>query len=281
MPDGGYDGPDSFTYRATDGYLDGDPATVDVTVTPPITNFGLQFDGSNDYVTFGAAPELGVTTFTLEAWVKRATGGATASTGNLGLDGTAGRPLAYPVLTKGAAQLEAPANLNMNFYLGITSAGFVAADFEDNAGGTNHPAWGTTTVPVDEWHHIAATYGSGCWSLYLDGVLQTLNALVTECPNATPESTSIQHAGLGTTLNSTGASAGAFKGVIDEARVWNLVRTQGEILADMNTELTAGTGLIGRWGLNDDTGTTATNSIGGSPNGTLTNGPTWVPGFAP
>jgi hypothetical protein len=32
----------------------------------------LQFDGRNDYVTFGAAPSVGVTTFTLEAWVKRA-----------------------------------------------------------------------------------------------------------------------------------------------------------------------------------------------------------------
>jgi hypothetical protein len=48
----------------------------------------------------------------------------------------------------------------------------------------------------------------------------------------------------------------------------------------MSAELTSGTGLRGRWGLNDGVGTTATNSIGGSPAGTLTNGTTWVtPGF--
>ena len=58
----------------------------------------LQFDGTNDYVTFGPAPALGVTTMTLEAWVKRASGGATMSTGSLGRDGAGGRPLAYPVV---------------------------------------------------------------------------------------------------------------------------------------------------------------------------------------
>ena len=47
----------------------------------------LQFDGTTankQHVTFGAAPGLGVTTFTLEAWVKRAAvGGLTMSTGSL------------------------------------------------------------------------------------------------------------------------------------------------------------------------------------------------------
>src|SRR6476619_2065128 len=36
-----------------------------------VVNAALQFDGTNDYVTFGAAPSLGLATFTLEAWIKR------------------------------------------------------------------------------------------------------------------------------------------------------------------------------------------------------------------
>ncbi len=44
----------------------------------------------------------------------------------------------------------------------------------------------------------------------------------------------------------------------------------------MAAELTSGTGLIGRCGLNEGTGTVATNSVAGRPNGTLTNGPVWV-----
>ena len=142
------------------------------------------------------------------------------TTGSLGLDGSSGRPLAYPVLTKGMGQGESPANINMNYFLGITSTGVVGADFEDNSGGVNHPAWGSTAIPVGEWHHIAATYNGSCWTLYLDGNLETLNGAVTACPGATPEFTSIQHAGLSAGIGSTGQlSTGFFSGVIDEARV--------------------------------------------------------------
>ena len=250
--------------------------------TPPAGAYALQFDGTNDYVTFGPATStLGTSTFTLEAWVRRAAGGTTMSTGSLGLDGAGGRPNgAYPVLTKGMGQADTPANVNMNWFLGITATGAIGVDFEDTAGGVNHPAWGTTTVPVGEWHHIAATYGGGCWSIYLDGAADPLNAGATTCPGATPEALSIQHAALATGLNSTGGtSTGYFAGVIDEARVWNVVRSGPEILAAKNLELTSGTGLVGRWGLSEGFGTVAANSIGGSPNGALTNGPTWVAGF--
>src|SRR5512147_963752 len=80
-------------------------------------------------------------------------------------------------------------------------------------------------------------------------------------------------------MTSTGVADGFFAGVIDEVRIWNVVRTQDEIQADMYNELTSGASLIGRWGLNENTGTTATNTIAGRPNGTLTGNPSWVSGF--
>ena len=243
----------------------------------------IQFDGVNDYVDFGAATStLGTSVFTLEAWVKRASGGKLMSTGTDGFDGLGGRPnKIYPVLTKGMGEGESPATINTNWFLGITVDGAVGADFEATAGGGNHPAWGTTTVALNEWHHIAATYGAGCWALYVDGVAETVNG--TQCPGATPEASSVQHAALGTGLPSSGtptASSGYFAGAIDEARVWNVARSGTDILADKDSELTSGTGLVGRWGLNDGSGNTAANSITGSPDGTLTNGPTWVDGFS-
>ena len=245
-----------------------------------VAQTGLQFNGSSQYVTFGAATsQLGVTNFTLEAWVKKdATGGKTMSTGTNGLDGVSPRPLVYPVLTKGMGEGETPANINTNWFLGITSTGFIGADFEDHATGLNHPVWGNTLVPVGEWHHIAATYDGRTWRLYLDGILDKtldLGAVYT------PEFGSIQHAALATGLPSGGAptsASGYFKGVIDEPRVWNIVRSDAEIHDNMGKEIESATGLVGRWGLNDGTGSTAANSVAGSPSGTLVASPIWVSG---
>ena len=185
---------------------------------------------------------LGVTSFTLEAWIKRAAGGATMTTGTLGFDGggTPARPNGiFPVVTRGMGEGENPANINMNYILGITIDGFVGADFEDTTGGVNHPAWGTTNITVGSgWHHIAATYTGNCWALYVDGNPDALNANVAICPNATPESTSYQHAGLAAGLNSTGGlGVGYFSGLIDEARVWNapLPRPRFRIAKTLNS----------------------------------------------
>ena len=200
---------------------------------------------------------LGATSFTLEAWVNRGAGGATMTTGTNGLDGASGRPLAFPVLAKGMGEGENPTNINTNWFLGITDGGVIGADFEDTAGGVNHPAWGTTTVPIGGWHHIAVTYTGNCWAMYLDGNPETLNGSVVTCPNATPESTSYQRAGLSAGINSTGGLApGYFSGAIDEARVWNRALDASEILANKDLEITSGTGLLARWGLNEGSGTT-------------------------
>ena len=45
---------------------------------------GLQFNGTNQYVTFGRADSLGVQQFTIETWFKRLGAGATTSTGTGG-----------------------------------------------------------------------------------------------------------------------------------------------------------------------------------------------------
>lgn len=91
-----------------------------------------------------------------------------------------------------------------------------------------------------------------------------------------PEYDSIQHFGLGTAMNSDGATEGLYAGMMDEARVWNRALTQVEIQANMNSALTSGGGLIGRWGLEEGAGTAAADSAAPAQNGTLANGPAWV-----
>src|SRR5690348_14299770 len=85
----------------------------------------LQFNGSSQYVTFGAAPGLGAQQFTLECWFKRTGAGVGTSTG------TGGLASAIPLITKGRAEADG-STLDMNYYLGIdASSGKLVADFEE------------------------------------------------------------------------------------------------------------------------------------------------------
>jgi Concanavalin A-like lectin/glucanases superfamily len=272
------------------------PARRDIAPDPPdgLINFGdigrltnrfgqscagtaLDFDGTNDYVTFGAASGLGAATFTIEVWFKREGAGAGTNTGSGGV------PDAIPLVTKGRSQTDG-SNVDMNFFLGIqASTNKLIADFEEGPGGPgplgqNHPVIGTAVVTSGVWHHAAATYGGGTWRLYLDGNLDT-TLPVTGSPG--PRSDSIQHAALGSALNSTGTVAGFFNGVLDEARIWNVVRDQAQIVATKDMEVPSALGLIGRWGMNEGTSTFVGDSSGGGINGTATNGPLWVNGFVP
>ena len=223
--------------------------------------------------------ELNATNFTLEAWIKRDLGGTAATTGTLGFDGGGGRPNGlYPVVSHGMGEGESPNTMNTNYTFGITGTGVVGADFEDVNGGVNHPAWGNIVIPIGQWHHIAATYDGNCWALYVDGVLDTMNGNV--CPSVSPESASLQYAGLASGLGTTGQQSGFFAGSIDEARIWNLARTQAEIQSTISSEVTSGTGLIGRWGMSEGIGTTIADYTPPAVNGTLmgTTLPTWVAG---
>ena len=129
----------------------------------------------------------------------------------------------------------------------------------------------------------------------MDGVLDTLNAAATRCPKDAggtlvghPRIPQPAARGLGDRppdQRDAASDSGYFAGVIDEVRIWNVARTAcARSCATKNAEITSGTGLIGRWGLNENTGTSAANSIAGSEAGTLkgTVGlPAWVAGFAP
>ena len=185
-------------------------------ITPP--GSGLRFDGVDDRVTFGPALPLGAQKFTLEVWFMREGAGVATSTGTGGVT-------AVPLVTKGRAEAEG-SNVDMNYFLGIDGTTQVlVADFEDMAGGVNHPVVGTTRLWPGVWYHAAVTYDGGTWRLYLNGTLDIPAPLVV-AGAPTPRFDSIQHAGLGTAFTSTGVAAGFFKGQMDEARIWNVARTR-------------------------------------------------------
>jgi hypothetical protein len=235
----------------------------------------LDFNGTSDYVTFGAAPGLNSLTFTLEAWIKIQGSGVTTETSGAGGGGLTGVTASVPIVAKGRGETETPPNMNMNYFMGLVG-NKLAADFEES-GGLNHAVIGNTTIPSNTWTHVAATYDpvSATWNLYVNGVPDISLDLGADI---VPVNISIQHASVGTGLTSAGVAGGFFNGLIDEVRIWNTVRTPAEILAGYSEELSTDTGLLGRWGFNEGCGTIANNSIVSGVNGTLSSatGPVWV-----
>ncbi len=79
----------------------------------PGSEASLTLDGATEYVGFGNAPATGVQSFTIETWFRRTGAGIATSTG------TGGLATVVPLVTKGRGEAETPANLNMNWFLGI------------------------------------------------------------------------------------------------------------------------------------------------------------------
>lgn len=274
----------AYTARATDnsGYASTSAVVnVNVTLDPGNlpANTALLFDGVNDYVTMGTAPELGVggppsNGMTLECWFRKEGVGVTSTSGSGGVT-------AVPLFGKGRGESDG-SNLDCNYFFGITTSGILVADFETYpatglTSGQNYPITATNTpITNGVWHHVAVTYdgASRTWTMYLNGAVV---GTATAAAGALPRYDSIQHFGIGTAMNSNGVREGAFAGTIDEVRVWNYARSSEEIAAMKDLAIFTSPGLVGRFGLNEGTGTTAASSAGVTV-GTLTNGPLWTTG---
>jgi len=233
---------------------------------------GLTFNGTNQYVDFGSATNLGSITFTLETWFNWTGLGSTASTGGGGVQ-------AIPLIAKLLAEADG-SNQDGNYFIGIRPTDRVlVADFEEGATGAspglNHAVAGVTPVTTNIWHHAAVTYDGSSWSIYLDGVLDA-----TLFVGQPPRWDSIQHAALASALNSAGSASGFFSGTLDEVRIWNYARSSSQIASNLSRTIASAPGLLGRWSLDEGTGTVANDSSGNGVNGTLVNGPLWTQGYS-
>ena len=235
----------------------------------------VQLNGSSQYMTLGSASQLRSATFTVELWFQRTGAGTPTSTG------TGGITNAIPLITKGRAEAETAA-ADVNYFFGIdATSGKLVADFEEAQvaqGGTtpslNHPITGNTAIAVGAaWHHAAATYDGTTWNLYLDGAPDGSLAVGRPANALTNALTTV-----GSALATTGVAAGFFSGSVDEVRIWNAARTAAQIAAAKDTEITgAQTGLLGRWGLNEASGSTAADSSGNTVTGALVGSPSRLP----
>lgn len=230
-----------------------------------LTSSALLFDGEDDDVTMGVAPELGLAQLTLEAWIRRDGPGETFGTGVGGLT-------MVPIAGKGRGEDDG-SNVDCNYALGIFGD-VLGADFEDMETGKNHPVVGATSLGFGAWHHVALTFDGASLKLYVDGALDGETAT-----DATPRYDSIQHFGIGAAFNSTGVAAGRFAGAIDEVRVYDRALSAAEIQAGMSTTKPDTSGLVGRFALDEKDGAVV-DSAGPNP-GTIEGGAMFVGPGAP
>ncbi len=257
-------------------------------------------NGNTSYISMGfgaTTSSLNTSSFTVECRFMRTGPGVTASTG------TGGITTALPLVAKGVGEGDG-SNLDANYFLGIDNVtGKLVADFEQqnatNNGtaypaGQNFPVIGSTVLQSGVFYHVAATYdtATAVWKLYVNGIAETTTQTLPTFIGVAPRNDNIQGLGIGTTVNSSGARAGFFHGLIDEARIWNYARPAADILANVDVEIMAAPGLLARYGLDEATGTTAagTNAAStASPVGTLAgtvlpvwvNAKSFVPNLAP
>jgi hypothetical protein len=124
--------------------------------------------------------------------------------------------------------------------------------------------WNTNRILNDnQWHHIALTVQNGIGQrVYVDG------ALIATFPHDRSDFDWQDRFYIGYS-NDAGAN-GHLTGQIDNVRLWNVVRTQAQLIADMHLETpTVNTGLVSHLPLNGNA-----NALTG-PNGTATSA-TWV-----
>ncbi len=133
---------------------------------------------------------------------------------------------------------------------------------------------GQTAINDGKWHHVAAVYSQvgkqNNIALYVDGVLDTSGSIPTSINTGTSINVRIGQRVDG--INS-------FDGEIDEVRIFNRIRTQSEIKADIGKEYCSNPkGLVGYYKLNEgNPGSTNTSNktakdySSTKKNGTLSN----------
>lgn len=205
----------------------------------------LTFDGVDDRATAGTEviPTTSGAAFTVEAWVFDADANA------------------------GFQHIVSQGNGGTVVYLGTRSGS------QELRAGDRWLATGVL-LPAQRWVHVALTVAAGTdgaqvAKLYLDGRLEAETA-------AFGAPTGI---GSDFQLGTQYTTAEFWNGRIDTVRVWDVERSQAEIVGSMHAALTAGTsGLIAQYLANEGAGTTVNDTVspGTAHDLTLVGGAGWA-----
>ena len=207
-------------------------------------NTTLEFDGNNDYIQIVDDNSLDINgSISLSAWI--------FPTNIANKDGILAKRTSTENSGDWVLRFTSSAKLKLLIWDGDASNGSTSSN---------------SSIPVNTWTHIALTHNNSTntTKFYINGLL-----------DATSTSLSKNLAG-----NNSNAYIGwdgqqgdkFFTGMIDEIRLWDDIRTQTEIKANMHTELSGSeSNLVAYYNFNDGSGTTSTDLTSNSNDGTLTN----------
>jgi hypothetical protein len=199
----GFEGQDAFAFQVQDAQKQiSPPAVMTFEVSPTVANT-LRLSDEEDYVVVPDSGSLDLSdALTLEAWIRRGTGSAGWT----------------PLFDRSAD------NNTKGFQLGIAPTDEDGVDgnlsvlrfsLGDGTAATN--AYGTTSIPIHRWVHVAATWDGQAMRILVDGQEDGLPV-----PFAGPVSYLDDHE---TWLGRARPDGDGFRGEIDEMRIWSVART--------------------------------------------------------
>jgi len=219
---------------------------------PPVcAGFAAKFNGSAQL----RVPRMIQDDFTIEAWIKT----ASSPSGRWFWDGN-GLIYADSCCDPDPADDFGTSVLNGKFAFGTGNPDTVIES--------------STDVTTDRWVHVAATrmMMNGENRVYVNGALES-SVTTTEQNSLTTQPTLT----LGNTLGGH-----YYVGLMDEVRLWNVVRTASEIAVDMHGSSSGNEqGLVAYWRFDDPGGSVALDSSPSHADATIIGPLQWAPLNAP
>ena len=135
------------------------------------------------------------------------------------------------------------------YALNITSDNFLEFNYnQDGTGGGWTQERADVAITSTDWQHVAATADVSAKTviLYVDGSAVASTQLASNA-------TSIHDNAMAVHIGAADTGSASFDGLMDEVRVWNDIRTAGEISDNYQQEISGGSaGLAGYWQVNND-----------------------------
>jgi len=209
-PANNYLGPDSFTFKANDGTVDSNTATISINVieqpqgsynyAPSFVATGSSFNDTPD------SASLRLNQFTVAAWFKTST--------NFASDAF--------IVNKGGVGSDSSGQ-NLNYGIWMNSAEQVKAGFETSSGADQYVT-SPNSYNDGQWHYAVVTNNGANVILYIDGVQVATKAT----SGASPETIGTKPVRVAANSRVT-PPTNFFTGEIDEVRLWNSALSASQV----------------------------------------------------